>query len=303
MGAVTDKYNYDAFGNLLSSTGNTNNNYLYRGEQFDPNLGWQYLRARYYDPNVGRFPNVDPFEGMQKEPMSRHRYLYGNANPVTYSDPSGEMTLAELDGALAVHDSIMGLGFGLTIAQRPLAYGFQSIGDRMTTWDGWYTLITGTLNNVANPSAPLNQILGNSNIVPLEFTAGPSMGLGFYVADSSPFSNGTRVENGLWLHILAGVGARIGFRNLPLGGSTSQMSVESPSFFAGTHALAGGVILGSAGATAVMGGGIAGGWIGFGTAKFSTGGLYGIDIGMDLLSGISIPIKGDVKPAQATPQT
>uniref|UniRef100_UPI0023DF5DE9 RHS repeat-associated core domain-containing protein n=1 Tax=Argonema antarcticum TaxID=2942763 RepID=UPI0023DF5DE9 len=96
LGSVTDKYNYDAFGNLLSSTGNTNNNYLYRGEQLDSNLGWQYLRARYYDPNVGRFPSVDPFEGMQKEPMSRHRYLYGNANPVSYTDPSGLFTLTDV---------------------------------------------------------------------------------------------------------------------------------------------------------------------------------------------------------------
>ena len=38
-GAVTDTYDYDAFGNLIASTGTTVNNYLFAGEQFDPALG------------------------------------------------------------------------------------------------------------------------------------------------------------------------------------------------------------------------------------------------------------------------
>jgi uncharacterized protein RhaS with RHS repeats len=51
--AVTDTYDYDAFGNKINSTGATPNNYLYRGEQFDPDLGLYYLRARYYNPLTG----------------------------------------------------------------------------------------------------------------------------------------------------------------------------------------------------------------------------------------------------------
>ena len=37
-GTVTDTYDYDAFGNLIHSTGSTPNNYLFAGEQFDPDL-------------------------------------------------------------------------------------------------------------------------------------------------------------------------------------------------------------------------------------------------------------------------
>ncbi|NET91148.1 MAG: hypothetical protein F6K45_24165 [Kamptonema sp. SIO1D9] len=107
MGAVSDSYVYDAYGNLLSSTGDTENNYLYRGEQFDPNLGMQYLRARYYDPSLGRLASVDPFEGMVEEPMSRHRYLYGYDNPVTYIDPSGMIpTLAGLSAANTIQNDL-----------------------------------------------------------------------------------------------------------------------------------------------------------------------------------------------------
>ncbi len=42
-GAVTDTYEYDAFGNTVAQTGSTVNEFLYRGEQFDPALGMYYL--------------------------------------------------------------------------------------------------------------------------------------------------------------------------------------------------------------------------------------------------------------------
>jgi hypothetical protein len=42
-GAVTDTYDYDAYGLLIAQTGSTPNLYLYRGEQWDPNLELHYL--------------------------------------------------------------------------------------------------------------------------------------------------------------------------------------------------------------------------------------------------------------------
>jgi hypothetical protein len=54
--AVTDTYDYDAFGNKINSTGTTTNNYLYRGEQYDSDLGLYYLRARYYNRKRLVFP-------------------------------------------------------------------------------------------------------------------------------------------------------------------------------------------------------------------------------------------------------
>ena len=52
-GAVTDTYEYDAFGNLISTAGTTPNEFYYRGEQYDADLGFYYLRARYYNPTTG----------------------------------------------------------------------------------------------------------------------------------------------------------------------------------------------------------------------------------------------------------
>jgi RHS repeat-associated protein len=94
-GGITDSYNYDAFGNLLSSPGPTPNNYLYRGEQFDSDLGLYYLRARYYNPQTGRFLSRDPEDGKAKDPASLHKYLYANGDPVNGIDPRGRETMFE----------------------------------------------------------------------------------------------------------------------------------------------------------------------------------------------------------------
>ena len=40
--------------------------YLFTGEQIDPDLGMYYLRARYYQPVIGRFWNMDSFEGSKE---------------------------------------------------------------------------------------------------------------------------------------------------------------------------------------------------------------------------------------------
>ena len=65
-GTVTDTYDYDAFGNLINSTGTTPNNYLFAGEQFDPDLNLYYNRARYLDTRVGRFWGMDSYEGRHR---------------------------------------------------------------------------------------------------------------------------------------------------------------------------------------------------------------------------------------------
>jgi RHS repeat-associated protein len=74
---------------LLHSTGNTPNNYLFAGEQFDPDLGLYYNRARYLNTSTGRFWSMDAYEGVANDPASLHKYLYASADPVDFTDPSG----------------------------------------------------------------------------------------------------------------------------------------------------------------------------------------------------------------------
>jgi RHS repeat-associated protein len=88
-GTVTDGYTFDAFGELLAASGTTPNLYQYGGQQLDPNLGFYYLRARYYAQALGRFIGPDPAEGVLFDPPSLHRYLYAHSDPVNRHDPSG----------------------------------------------------------------------------------------------------------------------------------------------------------------------------------------------------------------------
>ena len=103
-GAVTDTYDYDAFGILIHRTGSTPNNYLYAGEQNDPNLGLYYNRARYLNAGTGRFWTMDAHEGVGTDPMSLHKYLYTAGNPVNMSDPSGNFGIGEFLTVFAVID-------------------------------------------------------------------------------------------------------------------------------------------------------------------------------------------------------
>ena len=94
-GVVTDRYEYDAFGNEINHTGTTPNNYLYRGEQYDLDLGLYYLRARYYNPATGRFLSKDPEDGKSGDPKTLHKYLYAGGDPVNAWDPTGRADLVQ----------------------------------------------------------------------------------------------------------------------------------------------------------------------------------------------------------------
>ena len=89
-GVVTDTYDYDAWGNAVNVVGSTPNVYRYVGEQYDPDLGLYYLRARYFNPLTGRFLTRDPVEGELKDPATFHKYLYVGGDPINYVDPSGQ---------------------------------------------------------------------------------------------------------------------------------------------------------------------------------------------------------------------
>ena len=100
-GTVTDRYAYDACGNLLQKEGETENDFLYTGEQYNANTGLYYLRARYMDPSTGTFISMDSYQGSLYDPVSLHKYLYANANPVKYTDPTGYYSLVDMSVGMA----------------------------------------------------------------------------------------------------------------------------------------------------------------------------------------------------------
>ena len=94
-GEVIETYEYDEFGELEDVAGELATDYLFAGEQFDGLLGDYYLRQRYYDPSIGRFTRRDTYEGRLNEPITLNKFVYGNSNPVTYTDPSRLASLVQ----------------------------------------------------------------------------------------------------------------------------------------------------------------------------------------------------------------
>jgi len=83
---ATDTYQYEAFGNLESSTGSTTNPYQYVGSlgyHKDATSGLLHMGARYYMAEVGAFISPEPLA------VEAHSYVYCGAAPTALVDPSG----------------------------------------------------------------------------------------------------------------------------------------------------------------------------------------------------------------------
>jgi RHS repeat-associated protein len=147
-GALTDTYDYDAFGNLINSTGSTPNNYLFAGEQYDAALSLYYNRARYLNTTTGRFWNMDSREGDPTSPLSLHKYLYAEGNPIDHVDPSGNQ-IDDVIGALAVAIVVVALSVPAGSPQEGQAFLTpQFLGT--TAQNGAQLLAASALASIAN---------------------------------------------------------------------------------------------------------------------------------------------------------
>lgn len=105
-GRVSASFDYDAYGNKLTSQVNPTP-FGYSGEYCDAETGLIYLRARYYDPSSGRFISEDPIrDGV-------NWYAYCAGDPVNFVDPSGESIVSirefvESRGGIVEWDGFLG---------------------------------------------------------------------------------------------------------------------------------------------------------------------------------------------------
>lgn len=121
-GGVVVQYVYDAWGNhaVLDSNGNdlTDSSHIgnrnpirYRGYFYDVETGLYYLQTRYYDPEIGRFLNMDDVSYADPEQFhGLNLYAYCGNDPVNNVDPTGHFPLliALFLGAFTVAGAVTG---------------------------------------------------------------------------------------------------------------------------------------------------------------------------------------------------
>ncbi len=119
-GGLYASYSYDAFGANRPLDG-PQTTFGFAGDQYDAKArrqgggaadpGLYYLRARYYDPTIGRFLTRDPLPGSTRSPQSLNPYPYVQNNPVNRVDPTGSLT-----ESLAIPGPCMALLFDVILA-------------------------------------------------------------------------------------------------------------------------------------------------------------------------------------------
>ena len=90
-GTAYAEYTYDAWGNVISSSGSLAdlNPLRYRSYYFDVETGFYYLQSRYYDPALGRFINADSYASTGQGFIGYNMFAYCGNGPVSLSDQLG----------------------------------------------------------------------------------------------------------------------------------------------------------------------------------------------------------------------
>ncbi|MCP4548057.1 MAG: RHS repeat-associated core domain-containing protein, partial [bacterium] len=142
--AVTDSYEYTAFGGLIAHSGLDEQPYRFAGEPYDPNVRLYYNRARWLDPESGRFSNMDPKIGSLFEPASLHRYLYAAASPQHFVDPTGrEFGVLGLQVSLGVRSYVTSVVASYSIG-KVITAAYLYVTDHSLSrfrWFEWWDLL------------------------------------------------------------------------------------------------------------------------------------------------------------------
>ncbi len=131
-GQVVSHFDYDAYGREIQREGDVEHRRGFTGHRDDAELGLVYMRARYYDPLLGRFLSPDPIVPDLENPQSLNRYAYALNNPISNVDPTGNFSIGK-----AIKKAFKAIGKGLKtfaaiIAKSPyvsyLIIGLQVVG-------------------------------------------------------------------------------------------------------------------------------------------------------------------------------
>ena len=116
MGSQVAHFRYDGFGGLREQSGTASDlpalaggDFRFQGGWLESSTGLYNFRAREYDPRLGTFLSRDPFGPVLTHPERSHPYLFANANPHVFRDPTGLFGLPSVSVASAVRGILGGI--------------------------------------------------------------------------------------------------------------------------------------------------------------------------------------------------
>lgn len=237
-GEITKTYKYDAFGVEKNIDKSDTNAFRYCGEYYDAETGTVYLRARYYDPTIGRFISRDSIVGDNTDPLSLNLYTYCYNNPIIGIDPSGHipkwLKIAGSAALTAVGVGLCATGVGATIgAGLAVAGGSMLVSNIMDA--------AGVDSKLATQISAGLDIVGGTALcfVPGMQAFGASMigsGVGSFAGGYISESLGYRYETGAAVGSLIGgiaggkIGANVSANNIAKA-SSSHTSFTPPAKF------------------------------------------------------------------------
>jgi RHS repeat-associated protein len=120
-GAIAQRMDYDAWGNVIADTNPGFQPFAFAGGLYDPDTRLTRFGARDYDASVGRWTTKDPirFAG-----GSANLYAYAADDPVNLIDPTGTDANDDLNGIAGAAD---GLSCGLASKIRDKYFGYNNI--------------------------------------------------------------------------------------------------------------------------------------------------------------------------------
>ena len=101
-------FSYTAFGEQMGAQ--KVSGFAYNAEAYDAATGMINLRARQYEPTIGRFNQKDVVRGNAGQPISLNRYLYCQNDGIDYIDPTGQSILGALIGTKVIKGTLIGAG-------------------------------------------------------------------------------------------------------------------------------------------------------------------------------------------------
>lgn len=153
-GTITATFDYRPYGG--QALGAAPSGPGYTGHVNDPETGFVYMQARYYDPSTGRFLSVDPVGPSPGDVFGFNRYDYTSNNPINHTDPDGRC----IDGVTC------GTMLKAHVDWRMSHPGAPADGLEKAAFVGVGVMLTasglGAVVEVAEGGAVLNKVLSDS---------------------------------------------------------------------------------------------------------------------------------------------